>query len=64
MPQCSSDLVNILKKAPLFAALAETELLSLAVRARCRQYAQNELLFSEGEPCKGLCGYDWFGPDL
>jgi CRP/FNR family transcriptional regulator, cyclic AMP receptor protein len=54
MPQCSSDLVNILKKAPLFAALADTELLSLAVRARCRQYAQNELLFSEGEPCKGL----------
>ncbi|MFL6465827.1 MAG: Crp/Fnr family transcriptional regulator [Bryobacteraceae bacterium] len=54
MPQYSSDLVNILKKAPLFAALADAELLSLAVCARCRQYAQNELLFSEGEPCKGL----------
>ena len=54
MPQCSSDLADFLKKAPLFAMLAETELLSLAARARCRQYAPDELLFSEGEPCKGL----------
>ena len=54
MPQHHSELVSVLRKTPLLAALTETELASLATRARCRQYAQNELLFSEGEPCKGL----------
>jgi CRP/FNR family transcriptional regulator, cyclic AMP receptor protein len=54
MPQCASDLIDVLKKTPLLAALAEAELCSLASRASCRRCGRNELLFSEGEPCKGL----------
>ncbi len=48
------NVLHLLKQAPLFATLAEPELSLLAVRARYRRYAQNELLFSEGEACKGL----------
>ncbi len=54
MPSPASDLLNILKQAPLFGTLAESELSLLAARARYRRYSPNELLFSEGEPCKGL----------
>ena len=45
---------QILKATPLFAALDESEVTSLAERCGIRPYAAGEMLFSEGEPCKGL----------
>lgn len=45
---------QILKSTPLFEALDEVELNSLAERAGARTYSQGEVLFSEGEPCAGL----------
>src|SRR5579884_3673866 len=45
---------RILRDTALFAGLDEGELNLLALRCGARQYAQAELLFSEGEPCKGL----------
>ncbi|MGH9663791.1 MAG: Crp/Fnr family transcriptional regulator, partial [Bryobacteraceae bacterium] len=45
---------EILKATPLFAALDETELSSLAARSGIRSYSQGQILFSEGEPCTGL----------
>jgi CRP/FNR family transcriptional regulator, cyclic AMP receptor protein len=45
---------QILKATPLFAALDDGELTSLAARCGVRPYAAGEILFSEGEPCKGL----------
>jgi CRP/FNR family transcriptional regulator len=44
----------ILKAAPLFTALTDTEIKSLAARTDVRAYAPGELLFSEGDPCAGL----------
>lgn len=44
----------ILKGAPLFAALTDAEIESLATRAVVRSYAAGESLFSEGDPCAGL----------
>ena len=44
----------ILKGAPLFAALTDTEIESLAARAVVRSYSAGESLFSEGDPCAGL----------
>ena len=45
---------QILKATPLFAALDDSEITSLAARCGIRPYATGEMLFSEGEPCKGL----------
>ena len=45
---------QILKATPLFAALDESEISSLAARCGIRPYASGEVLFTEGEPCKGL----------
>src|SRR5215831_2738411 len=45
---------SILKATPLFAALDESEISSLAARCGIRPYAPGEVLFTEGEPCKGL----------
>lgn len=45
---------EILKATPLFAALDDTELNSLAAKAGIRSYAAGEMLFCEGEPCAGL----------
>ena len=44
----------ILKGTPLFAALTDTEIESLAARTVVRTYSTGELLFSEGDPCGGL----------
>ncbi len=44
----------ILKGAPLFAELTDTEIESLAARAVVRSYSAGELLFSEGNPCAGF----------
>ena len=54
MPHDSAFLKNILKTAPLFAALDESEVASLASHCEIRPYAPGTTLFSEGEPCKGL----------
>jgi len=54
MPQESLSPKQILKATPLFAALDEAEVNSLAARCRIRPYSTGEVLFSEGEPCKGL----------
>jgi CRP/FNR family transcriptional regulator len=43
-----------LKATPLFAALDELELNSLAARSGIQSYSPGQILFSEGEACKGL----------
>jgi CRP/FNR family transcriptional regulator len=53
MPQGASP-GQILKATPLFAALDDSELNSLASRCKIRSHAAGEILFCEGEPCKGL----------
>jgi CRP/FNR family transcriptional regulator len=45
---------QILKATPLFAALDEAELAALAAHCGIRTYQAGEILFNEGEPCKGL----------
>lgn len=45
---------QILKATPLFAALDESEISSLAARCGTRPYAPGEVLFTEGEPCRGM----------
>ncbi|HKD06190.1 MAG TPA: Crp/Fnr family transcriptional regulator [Bryobacteraceae bacterium] len=54
MPQEVVSSKHILKATPLFAALDESEISSLAARCGIRSYAPGEILFTEGEPCKGL----------
>jgi CRP/FNR family transcriptional regulator, cyclic AMP receptor protein len=52
--QMRNHTVDVLKAIPLFAALDQTELDSLAACAGRRGYPPGEILFSEGEPCAGL----------
>jgi CRP/FNR family cyclic AMP-dependent transcriptional regulator len=54
MPQTPGSPKQVLKATPLFAALDDVELNSLAARSGSRSYAAGEILFSEGEPCEGL----------
>jgi len=54
MPQDAVSPKQILKATALFAALDDAEIGSLAARCGMRSYAAGEILFSEGEPCKGL----------
>jgi CRP/FNR family transcriptional regulator len=54
MPEKPMSARSILKATPLFAALDEAEIGSLASRCGIRPWSQGEILFSEGEPCKGL----------
>jgi len=54
MPENPASPRVILKSTPLFAALDESEIQSLAARCGIRPYSQGEILFTEGEPCKGL----------
>lgn len=53
MPETPSPR-QILKATPLFTALDDLEVNSLAARCGIRPYSPGEILFSEGEPCKGL----------
>src|SRR5947209_11347509 len=53
MPPKTSS-VDVLRRAPIFSDLSETELQFLAERAIPRNYAKGELVFSEGDPCAGL----------
>lgn len=45
---------QILKSTPLFAALDESEIAALAARSGIHAFSSGEVLFSEGEPCRGL----------
>jgi len=54
MSQESPSARQILKATPLFAALDESEISSLAARCGIRAYPAGEVLFLEREPCKGL----------
>jgi len=47
-------ITTVLKATPLFAGLTESELELLAARSMLQPYAPGQLLFSEGEPSKGL----------
>ncbi len=54
MNRTSPSVIDVLHRAPLFAALSPTELEALARRASLRFHETGESLFSEGEPCSGL----------
>jgi CRP-like cAMP-binding protein len=45
---------TVLRKAPLFASLTEDEMRALQIRITNRTYRRGEILFSEGDPCRGL----------
>jgi CRP-like cAMP-binding protein len=44
----------VLRKTPLFASLTENEIQALAGRASKKRLQRGELLFAEGDSCKGL----------
>jgi CRP-like cAMP-binding protein len=44
----------VLRRTPLFASLTEDEVQALAGRVSKRRLQRGELLFCEGDPCKGL----------
>jgi CRP/FNR family cyclic AMP-dependent transcriptional regulator len=52
--QRSSNLADALQKAALFSNLSQPELQDLAARTIRKVFRAGEILFSEGEPCKGL----------
>lgn len=45
---------TILRKTPLFASLTEDEIQALSSRTSTKRLQRGELLFGEGDPCKGL----------
>jgi CRP-like cAMP-binding protein len=45
---------TVLRKTPLFASLTENEMQALAGRVSKKRVQRGELLFGEGDPCKGL----------
>jgi CRP/FNR family transcriptional regulator len=45
---------KVLRKAPLFASLSEDEMKALRHRVSSRKYDRGELLFNEGDACRGL----------
>ena len=49
-----SDVHTLLKQIPLFAGFGDDALQRLAARSLLRTYAAGHLLFSTGEPCRGL----------
>jgi CRP/FNR family transcriptional regulator len=49
-----SSTVARLKAQPLFAALDQAELSSLAARAHLRRHPKGDVLFAEGDTCQGL----------
>jgi CRP/FNR family cyclic AMP-dependent transcriptional regulator len=48
------DLASVLEKTALFTSLSPSEIQQLAARTLRKLFSAGELLFSEGEPCKGL----------
>jgi CRP/FNR family transcriptional regulator len=49
-----ADLAGTLEKTALFSSLSKSELQMLTTRSVLKTFSAGELLFSEGEPCKGL----------
>ena len=54
MTQQRADLAGALEKTGLFSNLSKAELQMLTGRSVLKPFSAGELLFSEGEPCKGL----------
>lgn len=54
MSQNNASTTQILKATPLFAALDDSEINSLAARCGIQSFSTGQILFSEGETCKGL----------
>jgi CRP/FNR family transcriptional regulator len=50
----TTQVQETLRRVPIFAGLSETELQFLVEKAVPRNYAKGEIIFSEGDPCKGL----------
>ena len=48
------DLAEVLQRTALLSNLSQAELKQLAERTVRKQFSAGELLFDEGEPCKGL----------
>ena len=48
------DRLAVLKSTALLSSLSEEEIRSLVSKVTMRHFAAGELLFSEGEPCRGL----------
>lgn len=55
MAEIKVDRAQILAKVAIFSGLTESELAFLAQRAVPRRFSPGETVFSEGEPCAGLC---------
>ncbi len=55
MPEIKVDRALTLAKVAIFSGLTESELAFLAQRAVPRRFSPGETVFSEGEPCAGLC---------
>lgn len=51
---CSHDPVRVVARQPLFASLSEAECSALVQRSLCRRVHRGELLFREGDACRGL----------
>lgn len=50
----SEGVETVLRKTPLFTSLTEDELQSLRRRVTTKQYDRGEILFGEGDACRGL----------
>ena len=48
------DLAEVLQKTALFSSLSQSELQLLAARTVRKMFAAGQVLFHEGDPCKGL----------
>lgn len=51
---CSHDPVRVVARQPLFASLSEMECGGLVQRSLCRSMRRGEVLFREGDACRGL----------
>ncbi len=54
MADSSHKIGQTLTRVPIFSDLSESELKFLIERVVTRKYSAGELVFGEGEPCKGL----------
>lgn len=52
--RCSHDPAAVVARQPLFASLTEAECAALVRRSACRSVTGGEVLFREGETCRGL----------
>lgn len=54
MTTSRTDLASVLEQAALLSSLSREEVHTLAARTVRKLFSTGELLFSEGEPCRGL----------